>query len=131
MAPTEELTDWYAYFTIESYEGKTARVVASKTTEEGFALIQQADIVPGEASFYQEPHRPQFHFTQKVGWNNDPNGMVFHGGTWHFFFQHNPVALPWGNMTWGHAVSKDLLHWEQQPNKLFPKTTSISVFRIV
>ena len=48
--------------------------------------------------------------------------MVYHDGTWHFFFQHNPVALPWGNMTWGHATSKDLLHWEQQPNKLFPTT---------
>ncbi|MDP6115356.1 MAG: glycoside hydrolase family 32 protein [Planctomycetota bacterium] len=122
LATSEESTDWYAFFTIESYKGKQARVVASKVTEEAFPLIRQSDTIPGEENFYKEPHRPQFHFTQKVGWNNDPNGMVYHDGTWHFFFQHNPVALPWGNMTWGHATSKDLLHWEQQPNKLFPGT---------
>ena len=125
IAPDGEVTDWYAYFTIESYKGKKARVVANKATEEGFDLIRQSDSVPGEENFYKEPFRPQFHFTQKVGWNNDPNGMVYHEGTWHFFFQHNPVALPWGNMTWGHATSKDLLYWEQQPNKLFPKTMAV------
>lgn len=122
IATSEEAVDWYAYFTISDYQGKKARVVANRVTEEGFALIKQSDTIPGENNFYSESHRPQFHFTQKVGWNNDPNGMVYHNGTWHFFFQHNPVALPWGNMTWGHATSKDLLHWEQQPNKLFPKT---------
>ena len=125
IASSADATDWYAYFTIESYKGKKARVVASKATEEGFELIRQSDTVPGEENFYKEPHRPQFHFTQKVGWNNDPNGMVYHEGTWHFFFQHNPVALPWGNMTWGHATSKDLLYWEQHPNKLFPKTMAV------
>ncbi|MCA9177502.1 MAG: glycoside hydrolase family 32 protein [Planctomycetales bacterium] len=122
IAASAETTDWYAYFNIKAYRGQSLRVVATKATEEGFALVKQADTIPGEDGFYAEPHRPQFHFTQKVGWNNDPNGMVYHDGTWHFFFQHNPVALPWGNMTWGHATSKDLLHWEQQPNKLFPKT---------
>jgi len=125
IAPSAESTNWYAYFTIESYKGKKARVVASKATEDGFALVKQSDVIPGEENFYKEPYRPQFHFTQKVGWNNDPNGMVYHEGTWHFFFQHNPVALPWGNMTWGHATSKDLLYWEQQPNKLFPKTMAV------
>ncbi|HJN08520.1 MAG: glycoside hydrolase family 32 protein [Pirellulaceae bacterium] len=125
LAPSSDLTDWYAFFTIDSYKGKEARVVASKATEEGFALVKQSDTIPGEERFYKEDHRPQFHFTQKVGWNNDPNGMVYHDGRWHFFFQHNPVALPWGNMTWGHAISEDLLHWQQQPNKLFPKTMAV------
>jgi fructan beta-fructosidase len=122
IATSAETTDWYAFFTIDAYKGQAARVAASKVTEEGFALVRQSDTIPGEETFYKEPHRPQFHFTQKVGWNNDPNGMVYHDGKWHLFFQHNPVALPWGNMTWGHATSKDLLHWEQQPNKLFPST---------
>ncbi len=121
-APSADKTDWHAYFTIERYKGKEARVVVDAATEEGFALIRQSDTIPGEEEFHKEPHRPQFHFTQKVGWNNDPNGMVYHGGKWHLFFQHNPVALPWGNMTWGHATSPDLVHWQQQPNKLFPKT---------
>jgi len=121
LAPTAAEADWYAFFTIADYKGKKAKVEAT-TTEAGFALIKQSDTIPGEENFYKEPHRPQFHFTQKVGWNNDPNGMVYQDGKWHLFFQHNPVGLPWGNMTWGHATSKDLLHWEQQPDKLFPKT---------
>ncbi len=125
IATSVDTTDWYAFFTIDAYKGQKARILANKVTEEGFALVQQSNTIPGEDMFYQEPHRPQFHFTQKVGWNNDPNGMVYHDGLWHFFFQHNPVALPWGNMTWGHAISKDLLHWEQQPNKLFPNTMAV------
>jgi len=124
-ARSAEQADWYAFFTIERYQGREARVVVDAVTEDGFTLIRQSDTIPGEEDFYQEPHRPQFHFTQKVGWNNDPNGMVWHEGTWHLFFQHNPVGLPWGNMTWGHATSRDLLHWEQQPNKLFPKTMAV------
>ncbi len=124
-ARSAEKADWYAFFTIERYQGKEARVVVDALTEDGFALIRQSDTIPGEENFYEEPHRPQFHFTQKVGWNNDPNGMVWHDGKWHLFFQHNPVGLPWGNMTWGHATSPDLLHWQQQPNKLFPKTMAV------
>lgn len=122
LATDPQDVDWYAFFTIEDFKGQNARVVAAKATAEAFKLIKQSDTVPGEDNFYKEPHRPQFHFTQKVGWNNDPNGMVYLNGVWHFFFQHNPVGLPWGNMTWGHATSTDLLHWKQQPNKLFPKT---------
>ena len=124
LAPSTELADWYACFTIENYKGKQARVEAT-TTEAGFALIRQSDTIPGREHFYKEPHRPQFHFTQKVGWNNDPNGMVYHDGKWHLFFQHNPVGLGWGNMTWGHAVTKDLLHWQQQPDVLFSKTMAM------
>jgi fructan beta-fructosidase len=121
LAPTAEQADWYAFFTIGNYKGKKARVEAI-ATEAGFTLIKQSDTIPGEENFYKEPHRPQFHFSQKVGWNNDTNGMVYHNGKWHLFFQHNPVGLPWGNMTWGHATSDDLVHWEQHPDKLFPKT---------
>ena len=121
LAASAAEAHWYAFFTIGNEKGKKAMVEAT-ATEEGFALIKQSDTIPGEENFYREPHRPQFHFTQKVGWNNDPNGMVYHQGKWHLFFQHNPVGLPWGNMTWGHATSKDLLHWEQHPDKIFPKT---------
>ena len=129
-APSAEETDWYAYFTIEGYKGKEARVVVDSATDEGFALIRPSDTIPGEENFYKEPHRPQFHFSQKVGWNNDVNGTVYHGGKWHLFFQHNPVGLGHpricpGNKTWGHATSTDLVHWEQQPNKLFPATMAV------
>lgn len=114
---------WYAYFHLGEHAGKQARVVITNATEAGFALVRQSDTLPGEENIYNEPHRPQFHFTHKVGWINDPNGMVYANGEWHFFFQHNPVSTRWGNMSWGHATSKDLIHWEQRPIALFPDET--------
>ncbi len=64
---------------------------------------------------YDEPYRPQVHFTPARNWMNDPNGMVYMDGTWHLFFQYNPQGNDWGNMSWGHATSSDLMHWEEQP----------------
>jgi fructan beta-fructosidase len=122
LATNAEQVDWYAYFTIGSYHGQSGKITVSRATEDGFALIRQADQIPGSDAFYTEELRPQFHFSQKVGWNNDPNGMVYLDGEWHLYFQHNPVGWKWGNMTWGHAVSKNLVHWEQLPNVLFPGT---------
>jgi len=122
LAPDADSVDFYAYFTIESYKGKSAVVSASGAPEKGFALIEQADEIPGADKFYTEALRPQLHFSQKVGWNNDPNGMVYYDGEWHLYFQHNLVGWKWGNMTWGHAVSTDLVHWKQLPDTLFPST---------
>ena len=69
---------------------------------------------------YQEQHRLQFHFSPKEKWMNDPNGMVYHNGEYHLFFQYFPDSTVWGPMHWGHAVSKDLLHWAHLPIALYP-----------
>jgi fructan beta-fructosidase len=62
---------------------------------------------------YQEQYRPQIHFSPKVSWMNDPNGLIYYQGTYHMFFQFYPDSTVWGPMHWGHAVSTDLVHWKQ------------------
>lgn len=64
--------------------------------------------------------RPQLHFTPSKGWMNDPNGLVYINGTYHLFYQYYPNDIVWGPMHWGHAVSKDLLHWEHKEIALYP-----------
>ncbi len=68
----------------------------------------------------REKYRPVYHHTPLYGWMNDPNGMSWKDGVWHLCFQYNPYGSKWQNMTWGHSVSRDLMHWTQEPSVIEP-----------
>ena len=80
-----------------------------------------------QTATYTEPYRPQFHFSPAVNWTNDPNGLVYHEGEWHLFYQYNPFGDTWGHMSWGHAVSEDLFRWKHLPVAL-PEQGEVMAF---
>ncbi|NKY39523.1 hypothetical protein HGA02_08295, partial [Cellulomonas septica] len=82
--------------------------------------------VPGESEG-DDPYRPVAHFAPAQHWVNDPNGPVWYEGRYHLFFQHNPAGDVWGSISWGHAVSDDLVHWEELPVAI-PATDDELVF---
>ena len=114
--------DWWAVMEVEPWKGKTLTLQVDKLPEDSRALssIEETDEIKGRESLYGESLRGQFHFSPRRGFNNDPNGCVFYGGEYHLFFQHNPYALEIGNQHWGHAVSRDLVHWQELPHALLP-----------
>ncbi len=91
--------------------GAAVLTLASLSLAAAFA----GSVPASAATLGDEQHRPAYHYTPEKNWMNDPNGMVFYKGVYHLYYQHNPSGNTWGNMSWGHATSKDLLHWEEQP----------------
>ena len=74
---------------------------------------------------YREKYRPQIHYSPRAHWMNDPNGMIYSNGIYHLFYQYNPAAIMPGNIHWGHAESKDLIHWKEMPVALYPDSLGL------
>ena len=79
------------------------------------------------ANAYDQPFRPQYHYSPKQHWTNDPNGLVYFEGEYHLFYQYNPFGETWGHMSWGHAVTRDLIHWTELPVAL-PEENGVMIF---
>ncbi|KAF2971339.1 hypothetical protein GQX73_g2194 [Xylaria multiplex] len=88
----------------------------------GLALALVLSLFRGVfAQTYNEIYRPQYHFTPGKNWMNDPNGLVFHNGVYHLYYQYNPDGNTWGNISWGHATSTNLTHWTEHPVALLAR----------
>ncbi len=114
--------DWWAFLDVSAHSGKKLALEVDRLPAGSKALesVRQSDALEGATDLYREKLRPHLHFSSRRGWLNDPNGLVFRDGLYHMFYQHNPYGVGWGNMHWAHAVSKDLVRWEERPIALYP-----------
>lgn len=102
-------SDYFVPFALGKGKTATVKILGLKKDALALNLLKLSDTFDTTNTDY---YRPSYHFTPLYGWMNDPNGMVYKDGEYHLYFQYNPYGSKWGNMHWGHAVSKDLVHWE-------------------
>ena len=128
---------WLAAYPLEHFRlnGKQIKIAAAnrkRLPESMSAAFDRIKIGPASEALantdYAKSYRNQFHASTRRGWNNDPNGMVYHDGKYHLYYQHNPFGIGWGNMHWGHFESEDMIHWSEKPIAFYQKTVSDMAF---
>jgi len=112
-------TDYFVPMHLEAFKGQKVDLIFEQVelNYSGLSQITQSDIFDVD---YNEKYRPAYHFSPEHGWTNDPNGMVYHNGEYHLYYQHNPYGSMWGNMSWGHAVTRNFTKWEHLPVAIVP-----------
>ncbi|MDE6490012.1 MAG: DUF4980 domain-containing protein, partial [Muribaculaceae bacterium] len=120
-------TDYTVPYDLTPYKGRN--VVLDIVTPQGRNTVREAKedacwkgmaLANDFDTSNREKYRPAFHHTPLYGWMNDPNGMFYHDGKWHLYYQYNPYGSKWQNLSWGHSVSSDLVNWEHLPTALTP-----------
>ena len=117
----DDKVDYWIYLNLSEFKGQTI-TLSGPATQSALDRIYQDARIRDAATMYQEVNRPQFHFTVKRGWSNDVNGPVFFHRQYHLFWQAFPFGVQWdtGFMYWGHATSKDLIHWKELAPAIMP-----------
>ncbi|NLC75990.1 MAG: hypothetical protein GX685_12370, partial [Clostridiales bacterium] len=111
--------DYYAGLDVSRFIGQKL-VIDTEMSEEWIEGIIQTDEEITEFKHEEAHRRPGLHYTVPYGWINDPNGLIYKNGIWHLYYQHNPMNTEWANMSWGHAISRDLIHFEYEGDVMYP-----------
>lgn len=116
-----EQVDYYVALDLSPYQGlQGLRIAVQNVPTRSICFSKLAQNDDARHQLIDEKYRPTYHHTPLRGWMNDPNGMFYKDGIWHLYYQYNPYGSLWGNLHWGHSTSRDLLHWEAQPEALAP-----------
>ena len=113
----------WAFVDVSAFEGQTATITVNNLAvgSTGLSSIVQSNGIVGATNLYSESLRPQIHYSCRHGWLNDANGMVYYQGQYHLYYQHDPFN--WAGAAqkfWGHAVSTDMVHWQELPEAIYP-----------